>query len=126
MKRLLLPALAALAACTETPRPYAPVHDVAYQAMGSQLFWFLVIGDDRIVLRTAQAAETIWPRTLPRIADGVRTWQSGEGADAITIEASPGPCSASNGRAYEDNVIVRSGGGELTGCGGRQIGPDRD
>ena len=62
MKRALLLALAVLAGCAETPRPYVPVSDVAYQAMGSQLFWFLVIGDDRIVLRTAQAPETIWPR----------------------------------------------------------------
>lgn len=121
MKRVLLLALAALAACAETPRPYAPVRDVAYQAMGSQLFWFLAIGDNRIVLRTAQAPETVWPRTLPRIVDGVRTWQSGEGAGAITIEARPGPCTASNGRAYEDNVRVRAGDNELTGCGGRQI-----
>jgi uncharacterized membrane protein len=125
MKRAMLLALGALAACTETPRPYAPVHDVAYQAMGSQLFWFLVIGDDRIVLRTAQAEETVWPRTLPRIVDGVRTWHSGEGANAITIEARPGLCAASNGRAYEDIVIVRTGGGELTGCGGRPVEQSR-
>ena len=120
MRRLLLLALPALAACAETPRPYAPVRDVAYQAMGSQLFWFLAIGDDRIVLRTAQAPETIWPRTLPRIVDGVRIWQSGEGANAIIVEARPGPCTA-NGRAYADNVKVRVGDSELTGCGGRLV-----
>jgi uncharacterized membrane protein len=117
-------ALAAIAGCAGTPRPYAPVRDIAYQAMGSQLFWFLAIGDGRIVLRTAGAPESVWPRTLPRIVDGVRTWQSGEGANAITIEALPGPCSA-NGRAYADNVIVRTGGSELTGCGGRLVEPTR-
>jgi uncharacterized membrane protein len=120
MKRGLLLAMAALAGCAETPRPYAPVHDVAYQAMGSQLFWSLVIGDNIIVLRTAQAPETTWPRTLPRIVDGVRTWQSGEGAGAIAIEARPGPCSA-NGRTFADNVRVRVGDSELTGCGGRLV-----
>ena len=119
MRKLLLLALPALAACAATPRPYAPVRDVAYQAMGSQLFWFLAIGDDRIVLRTALAPETIGPRTLPRIVDGVRIWQSGEGANAITVEARAGPCTGANGRAYEDNVTIRTSGAELTGCGGR-------
>jgi hypothetical protein len=61
--------------------------------------------------------------------DGVRTWQSGSGADGITITAQPGPCQ-SPARAesryvqnYEHHVAVSvgAGGEELRGCGGRLL-----
>ena len=120
MTRLLLtlPFLA-LAACATSQRPYAPVEDIRYQAAGTEPFWLLAIGDDRIVLRTANEGERSWPRTLPRTDGDTRIWQSGEGAAGITIEARPGPCTARNERVYEDEVTIRAGGQSLTGCGGR-------
>jgi len=124
MKPFALPlGLALLAGCTNTPQPYAPVRDLRYSAVGEQPFWLLAIGDDRILLRLGEAGgEAIWPRTLPRTVDNVRRWESGEGTNVIAIEARPGPCTGSGGRQFEDNVIVRLSGRELTGCGGRLIG----
>ena len=131
MTRLLL-AVPLLLAAACTTAPYAPVRDVAYQAMGQQPFWQLVIGDDAIVFRpVAGGGERRWPRVLPRTIDGVRTWRSGSGAEGVTVTARPGPC-ASEGRQnremrYEHVVTVRlgEGGPELTGCGGRLLDGDR-
>jgi len=121
MKKIALPLLALLAAagCASDPRPYAPVGDVAYQALGAEPFWMLSIGDDRIVLRQAGQPDRIWPRTLPRSEGGVRSWTSDAAGEAITIEARPGPCTAENERVYEDDVVIRMAGAELRGCGGR-------
>jgi uncharacterized membrane protein len=116
----LLPLL--LAACATNSTPYAPVRDVSYQALGAEPFWTLAIGDNRIVLRTAeQPTEQSWPRTLPRIQDGARIWQSGEGAYGIVVEARPGPCTSESEQVYADDVRVRARSIELTGCGGRLI-----
>jgi len=123
MKRLLLlvPALL-LAGCETSSRPYAPVRNVRYQAMGAEPFWLLNIGDDRIVLRSSgQDGEAIWPRTMPRTEGGARIWQSGEGVQAIMIEARPGPCETESDRVYADRVRIRLGGRELAGCGGRLL-----
>lgn len=131
MRRLLfvLPLLAATA-CTTAGTPYAPVRDPSWQAMGTRPFWQVVIGDDAIVFRpVAGGGERRWPRVLPRTVDDVRTWQSGAGADGITITARPGPCADEprEGRevSYESHVTVRIGadGPELTGCGGRILQP---
>lgn len=122
MKRLL-PALPLflLAACATSPLPYAPVDNVRYQALGAEPFWLLAIGDDRIVLRTSEHGEAAWPRTMPRMEGETRIWQSGEGAQVITVEARPGPCEAEGGAAYADHVRVRLSGRELHGCGGRPV-----
>jgi uncharacterized membrane protein len=125
----LLPALPLLvaAACAAAPRPYAPVRDVAYQAMGWNPAWQLAIGDGRIVLRAGDGGERAWPRVLPRTVDGVRIWQSGAGADGIIVTAQPGPCqsAARAGSAhvynYEHHVSVSVGDRRLGGCGGRMI-----
>ncbi|HKR24663.1 MAG TPA: hypothetical protein VJS15_05355 [Allosphingosinicella sp.] len=124
MTRLLLtlPACALAAACATDQRPYAPVRDIRYQALGSQPFWLLAIGDDRIVLRTTQPDdERSWPRTLPRTQGVDRAWRSGEGETAILVEASDGPCSDDRGVEYADHVRVTFGARELHGCGGRQL-----
>ena len=128
MTRLLLALPLLFAAGCTTTQPYAPVRDVAYQAMGSQPFWQVVIGDSAIVFRpVAGGGERRWPRVLPRTVDGVRTWQSGAGAEGITITARPGPCAAEprEGRElrYEHFVTIRMGedGPELNGCGGRLL-----
>jgi uncharacterized membrane protein len=129
MTRFLLAAPLLLAAgCTTAPTPYAPVRDVVYQAMGTRPFWQLVIGDDAIVFRpVAGGGERRWPRVLPRTVDGVKTWQSGTGAEGITVTARPGPCADEprEGRElrYEHFVTVRMGedGAELHGCGGRLL-----
>ena len=122
-----LPAIALAAACATSQRPYAPVGDVRYQALGWSPAWLLAIGDDRIVLRHAGIGERSWPRVLPRTVDGMRIWQSGTGAGAVTISAQPGPCqgnSAAGSRYvynYEHHVAVsiEDQSLELRGCGGR-------
>ena len=131
MIRLLLASPLLLAAgCATSPTPYAPVRDVSWQAMGSQPFWQVVIGDDAIVFRpVAGGGERRWPRVLPRTVDGVKIWQSGTGPEGITITARPGPCADEprEGRElrFEHAVTVRMGedGPELTGCGGRLLPP---
>lgn len=130
MKRLLLLPLLLLGSCQSyRSQPYDPVETVAYSALGHDPFWLLTIGDDRIILtlgdeggRADGALDSYsWPRALPRIADGLRTWEAAGETAAITIEARPGPCEGSGGRVYEDHVRVRLSGRELAGCGGRTI-----
>ena len=125
---LILPALLA-AGCTTTHRPYAPVENVHYAALGQEPFWLLTIGDDRIVLtfgpgpgaRPRELDSHVWPRTLPRTVDGVRHWESGDGTSVISVEAAPGPCEGSRGAQYRDQVRVRLSGRELHGCGGPRL-----
>ena len=130
----LLPLLV-LAACeTDRERPYRPVENVRYTAIGHAPFWMVTIGDDRIVLRLGHDGgeeaeeydDIVWPRTLPRTQDGYRTWQSGEGTAVITVQTRPGPCDGSGDRRYEDHVRVRLSGRELSGCGGRPVAAGRD
>lgn len=119
---LALPLL--LVACASARTPYNPVDDVRYSAVGADPFWLLTIGDDRILLRHAgdpqsatTPADSVWPRTLPRIVDDVTTWQSEGAAGAIEIEARAQTC-ASGGRMFRDTVTIRLPARELTGCGG--------
>ena len=120
-----LPLLLLGSAC-ETARQ--DVRDPLYEAHGSEPFWGLAIGEDRIVLNATldEIGEMTWPRTLPRTVGGVRTWQSGEGARAVSIESRRGPCTNEAHEIYEDEVVVRVGGLELSGCGGRLIGREDD
>lgn len=125
-KLALLPPLLLAAGCATPPRPYAPVRDVAYQAIGAEPFWVLTIGDDRIVLRSSSLdGERAWPRTLPRTMAGVRTWRSEREGSAVTVESRPGPCETEGAEVYEDNVRVIVGDQALTGCGGRLVRPAR-
>jgi uncharacterized membrane protein len=122
MKRMVPLLLLPLAlGCAATPRPYAPVDNVRYSALGAEPFWLLNIGDDRIVLRRPDHPDTSWPRTLPRTENGVRIWLSGEEGAAIRVEARPGPCGSESGQVHADHVVVRVAGAELAGCGGRLI-----
>jgi len=121
----LLPLLL-LAACATTPRPYAPVDNVRYSAIGDEPFWMVTIGDDRIVLRLGEAGREVrdinYPRTLPVTQANLTRWQSGEGTQVITVEARrmTQPCEQS-GRRYEDHVRVTLSGRMLEGCGGRLL-----
>ncbi|HWT11361.1 MAG TPA: hypothetical protein VN231_01260 [Allosphingosinicella sp.] len=126
----LLPALLLGGCETARERPYNPVDNVRYSAIGQEPFWLATIGDDRIVLRlgrggggpeAAEHEEIVYPRTLPRTQDGWRTWESRDGTAVITIQARPGPCRGSGERLYEDDVRVRLSGRELSGCGGRLV-----
>ena len=123
MKRLVLALPLLLAAgCATSSRPYAPVRDVAYQALGAEPFWMLAIGDGRIVLRSSTfEGERSWPRTLPRTVGGVRTWRSEQAGSTITIESRPGPCETEGEEVYADNVRVTVDDQNLTGCGGRLV-----
>lgn len=128
MKTLLpVSLLLLLAGCRTYDEPYSPVRNVHYAAHGQNPFWTVAIGDDRIVIRTAgpdplsSQEPAVFPRTLPRTVDGVRTWESGSGTAVISIEARPGPCEGWAGRLYQDHVRVRLSGRELTGCGGRPL-----
>lgn len=137
---LALPLLLATG-CTTTTTFEAPVRNIAWQAIGQRPYWQVIIGDGQILFR-AQGARTweAWPRTLPRIVDGVRTWRAGEPANAIAIEARREPCTDEGGRQYEERVQVRLSGQSvdltasnrpiipfeqtLTGCGGRLVRPE--
>ena len=126
MRRILPLLLLPLAAgCSPSPRPYAPVDNVRYSALGAEPFWLLNIGDDRIVLRRPDHPDGIWPRTLPRTENGVRIWLSGEDGAAIRVEARRGPCTSESGQVHEDRVVVRVAGAELSGCGGRLLRRER-
>jgi len=120
MRKAAFPFLLLAAGCATAPAPYAPVRNVAYQAIGSRNFWVLTIGDDRIVMHYGGRPDRIWPRTLPRTEGDRRIWQSGDETDGIRIEARPGPCSSENEDLYADFVTVHLGV-ELDGCGGRLI-----
>ena len=121
----LLPLLL-LAACETSPRPYAPVDNIRYSAMGADPFWMVTIGDDRIVLRLGQdgqqARDIVYPRTLPVTQGDLTRWQSGDGTQVITVEArrTPAPCEQ-GGRSYADHVRVMLSGRALDGCGGRLL-----
>jgi len=121
--RALAPLLLLAAAGCSAERPYAPVRDVRYAAIGADPFWMLTIGDDRIVLARGgpgrQIAEAVYPRVLPRVEGETTIWQSGEGVQVIGIEAWPQRCEGARGIVYEDRVRVRLSGAELVGCGGR-------
>ena len=103
MRRLLLlwPLLLA-GGCQTASRPYAPVDNVRYSAIGQEPFWMVTIGDDAIVLASSPdpGAESRrvrnyrYPRTLPRTVDGVRRRGSANGTAVISVEAMPGPCDA--------------------------------
>lgn len=130
MRYLFLLAVAGLAACAANQRPYAPVENVRYSALGQNPFWMVTIGDDRIVLtmspdpgaRASQLNSYSWPRTLPRTQDGVQRWESSSGTSAITVEAMEGPCEASRAQ-FRDRVRVRLNDRQLEGCGGPRVGP---
>jgi len=121
----LLPLM--LAGCAQHPRPYAPIDNVRYAAIGQEPFWLVTIGDDSIVLAfgpdpgARQLNSYRYPRTLPRTVDGVRRWESSSGTAAISVEAAEGPCEGAGGRRYRDRVRVRMNGRELNGCGGPQL-----
>jgi uncharacterized membrane protein len=130
MKPLLILGLAALAGCASTgPAPLATVENVRYNAIGHDPFWIVAVGDDKVVLTLGPAGgradgeleSFAYPRPLPREADGVRRWQSGEGTQVITIEARKAACQA-GGRSYPDKVKVSLSGRVLQGCGGREQG----
>lgn len=127
---LLAPlALLALAACETANRPYAPVENVVYSALGHDPFWLLTIGDDRIVLTLGPAggradgelATYSWPRVLPNETDGVMRWRSADGAGTIEIEARPGPCRGGDGARFADQVRIALPDRRLEGCGGRML-----
>jgi len=124
--RLSLLCLSLLAACQTASQPYAPVDNVRYSAIGADPFWMVTIGDDRIVLRLAQAGQPArditYPRTLPVTQGDLTRWQSGDGTQVIAVEARrlTAACEKS-GRLYEDHVRVMLSGRMLDGCGGRLL-----
>jgi uncharacterized membrane protein len=125
MNRLLftLPALAlAAAGCATSSTPYAPVENVRYQGAGTEPFWLLAIGDDRIVLRIGDEDERQWPRTLPMRDGNVVRWRSDGSAGPILVESrsTPTPCELGN-QSFQDVVRVMVGELRLEGCGGRLI-----
>lgn len=128
MKRLLLLAPFALAACAEGNAPYDPVGTPEYQAISHDPFWLVSIGGDRIVLTLGpdggradgELDSYQYPRVLPTESNGVRRWESGEGTQVIAIEAGRGPCTTGE-RTYEDHVTVYLSGRRMVGCGGRQV-----
>jgi uncharacterized membrane protein len=133
MRHILLAVPLLLAACAQHPRPYAPVDNVRYSAIGYEPFWMVTIGDDAIVLTQAPdpGAEAArlnshrYPRTLPRTVDGVQRWESGDGTAVISVEAVEEECQGSGGRTYRDRVVVRLSGREFQGCGGPVLRRER-
>jgi len=108
MRHIFLLPLLLAAGCATGGRPYAPVRDIAYQALGAEPFWTLVIGDDRIVLGSSSF-------------EGERSWRSEHQGSTVTVESRPGPCETEGEEVYEDDVRVIVGDQSLTGCGGRLL-----
>jgi uncharacterized membrane protein len=126
--KMLLPLLL-LAGCATSQTPYSPARDVRYSALGQDPFWMVTIGDDKIVLtfgpgegRSRKLDGHIYRRVLPRMVDGVKSWESADGTAVIMVEARREDCRGSRGALFEDRVRVRLSGRELHGCGGRRIG----
>ena len=125
--RILLPLLL-LAGCAASQTPYSPARNIGYSALGHDPFWMVTIGDDRIVL-TFGPAETgsrklaghSFRRVMPRMVDGVKSWESADGTAVIMVEARREECIGSRGAVFEDRVRVRLSGRELHGCGGRRL-----
>jgi uncharacterized membrane protein len=125
---LLLLLLLLLAGCAASQAPYSPARDVSYSAIGEDPFWMVTIGDDKIVLtfgpgeRGSRKLEGhTYRRVLPRMVDGVKSWESADGTAVIMVEARREDCTGSRGAVFEDRVRVRLSGRELHGCGGRRI-----
>ena len=122
----LIPPLLLLAGCATTHKPYSPVHQVSYSAIGQDPFWTLTIGDDSIVLtrgadsgnQRGQLASYSYARVLPRTVGEVTRWESGDGTAVIAVEARRGPCTGSRNMRYADRVTVSLSGVQLHGCGG--------
>jgi len=136
MNRLLLalPAIALAAACATSQRPYAPVQNVRYSAIGHDPFWMVTIGDDRIVLRlghdggeeAGEYDEVIFPRTLPTQDGNVQWWVSNNGTENIRVETreTPTPCEIGR-QSFQHFVRVALGDRIFNGCGGRLVRPRR-
>ncbi len=128
MKSLSILALLTFAGCSlGSAEPYNPVRDFQYGAISHDPFWLVSIGDDRIVLTLGDQGGRAdgelksfeYPRVLPRTANGIKRWESGEGTQIITVEARPGPCTT-GGRTYADKTKVFLSGRVMEGCGGRE------
>lgn len=129
--KMLLPLLL-LAGCAASQAPYSPARDVRYSALGHDPFWMVTIGDDKIVLTFGPAtggsrklAGHSFRRVMPRMVDGVKSWESADGTAVILVEARREDCIGSGGAVFEDRVRVRLSGRELHGCGGRRIASRR-
>ncbi len=131
MKRtfLLLPLL--LGACADPSVPFDPVGHPDYAAIGYEPFWTVAVGRDEIVLARGpgpgEAGNALrrvsFPRTLPRTVGDTRRYESEGPNGVISIEVTPGPCTAGGDRRrYPDRVRVVLGGSILEGCGGRPLG----
>ena len=138
MHRLLLIALPLLAtpvsamqpAIALAPVPTMNIENSFYSAIGGSPGWVLMIGDDRIAMRTITPGaegqppgyrDYRFPRTLPRTVDEVRIWQSSAADQTITVEARRLPCRRSERYAFEDSVRVTLNGHVFQGCGGRAL-----
>jgi uncharacterized membrane protein len=124
---LFLPLLLA-AGCAQT-RPYAPVREPHYTAMGAEPFWLLTVGRERIILSFGRERGGVggmaYRRTGATLDKGVRRWEGGDGTAVIGVEAWPRSCRGAGGVLYEDVVRVRLSGRELNGCGGRILSGGR-
>ena len=133
MRWLPLVALLVLAACAaDRSRPLSLVRHPLYQAVGGPPGWTLAVGREEIVLRLAPeagagpgGAAMTWRYPSPRagLEGGVKRWEAGAGTRTIAVEARRSAC-ANGAVRFEDEVRIRLGGRELTGCGGR-IRPGR-
>ncbi|MEA3018104.1 MAG: hypothetical protein QOI38_2826 [Sphingomonadales bacterium] len=125
-----LPLLLAAAGCAQ-PRPYAPVRQPHYTAIGAEPFWLLTVGAERILLSFGREGGGVrgmsYRRTGTTLDKGVRRWEGGDGTAVIGVEAWRRPCRGAGGAMHEDVVRVRLSGRELNGCGGRILagGPGR-
>jgi len=138
MKRILFAAPLLLAtACTAHEQPaIVTISDVAhpvYVAMGGSPAWILMIGDDRIAIRTmtgSGGSHDSWqdhqfPRSLPRTTGQIKAWQSASADETITIETRAEPCRRGERVTFEDTVRVTLNGQVLEGCGGHALRDER-
>ena len=119
---LALPALAACAPATETPRQTRGEQPAAYLALGTEPGWTLEITPARLNYDGDYGATKIMvPNPGAKPSLNGRTYVS----DRLSVVIKQAPCSdGMSDRRFADTVRVIADGKTLQGCGGKILPPD--
>lgn len=105
---------AALSLLLSSPAQDVPRDPRAYRAIGTEPFWSVTIGADRMVFDDVEGNETVARKPRPRTINGITFYRTSAFSVAIrNMECSDGM----SDRRYADSVRVRIGKRTLNGCG---------